>query len=417
MKELRKKTILTIFAILTVMLITGLTLLNVNSYRREYMSIERGLNVFDDRGGFRDGPRGPEGGVDDRKLKPRELDNMMFMDNEVYTVRLDETGGIAEILSHGSISDDFDVETIAAAITDSVSGTPEDRMHIGNLYRDAYSYKYRSSDLIVILNNDAATSKLKTLLLQSVILFLVTEALTFLAARLIAGWIAKPAEEAFARQKEFIADASHELKTPLAVIMASADELSDNAAPEKKDRYIENIRYESDRMSRLIAGLLDLSKLEDDRSKDAYKDEDLTRIIEKTCLTFDGVAYEQGVTIETDIEEGLVLKCGRDEMEKMISTILDNAVKHSFRDTTVRVSAHSEKGSILIRIVNTGEPIKEEDREKIFERFYRADRSRNRDDNRYGLGLAIARRIARNHNGDIRAYSGEGDTTFEITLK
>lgn len=418
MKELRKKTILTIFSILTAILITGLTLLNINSYRREYLSIERGLNVFDNRGGFKEGPPGPNGaGNGDLKQRPHDLDNMMVMDNEVYTVKLAADGEIESIISHGNTSGDFDIENIAVSVKNLVLGSQSDLIYIGNLYKDDYSYKYRVNDLIVILNNEEKAGKLKLLLIESIIIFIITEAVLFLIARLITGWIVKPAEEAFKRQKEFIADASHELKTPLAVIMASADELACEGSPDKNEQYIENIRYESDRMSRLIMGLLDLSKLDEDRSGISYKEENLSRIIEKTCVAFDGVAFEQSVMIQTDIEAGLNYRCIKDEMEKMISTVLDNAIKHSYKDTTVRVSARNIKGSILIKITNSGDPIKDEDREKIFERFYRADRSRNRSDNRYGLGLAIAKKIAINHNGDIKAYSGSGDTTFEIILK
>ena len=418
MKELRKKTILTIFSILTAILTAGLAILNINIYRREYLSIERALNVFDNRGGFREGPPGPDGAEnDDRGLKPRELDNMMIMDNEVYTVKLGGDGEIESIIDHADSTGDFDIESIAASVKDLVTGSRSDLMYIGNLYTDAYSYKYRYNDLIVILNNEDKSDKLRSLLLESVIIFIIMEAVIYFCARLITGWIVRPAEEAFKRQKDFIADASHELKTPLAVIMASADELTGDNAPDKNEQYIENIRYESDRMSRLIRGLLDLSKLEDEGSAASHREEDLSRIIEKTCVAFDGIAFEQSVMIQTDIEENLRLKCNRDEIEKMISTILDNAVKHSYKNTSVRVSAHGMKAGIVIKIVNSGDPIKDEDREKIFERFYRADRSRNRSDNRYGLGLAIARRIAVNHNGDIKAYSGDGDTTFEIVLK
>lgn len=418
MKELRKKTILTIFSILSAILITALTVLNINSYRREYSSIEHGLHIFDDKGGFRGGRPGPNGsGNEENKPIPRDLDNMMIMDNEVYTVKLDKDGNITDIYSHGNTSDDFDIEKIAPVIRDSVSDSPSDLIFIGNLYHDDYSYKYRNSDLIVVLNNEERSSKLRTLLIGSVVFFIFMEAFLFLVSRLITGWIVKPAEEAFRRQKEFIADASHELKTPLAVIMASADELKSDETADKNEQYIENIRYESDRMNRLITGLLNLSKLEDDRPAVSYKEEDLSKIIEKTCLSFDGVAFEQSVMIQTDIEDNLKLKCSKDEMEKMISTILDNAVKHSYRDTTTRVTAHRIKGSITIKIINSGDPIPDEDKERIFERFYRSDRSRDRSDNRYGLGLAIARRIALNHNGDIKAYSRDGDTTFEIMLK
>lgn len=418
MKELRNKTILTIFSILTAILITGLTILNINSYRREYMSIERGLNVFDNRGGFKDGPPGPNAaGSGEWKQKPRELDNMMIMDNEVYTVKLDGDGEIENIISHGNTSGDFDIENTAVMVKSLVYGSQSDLIYIGNLYKDKYSYKYRVNDLIVILNNEEKSGKLKSLLLESVIIFIITEAVIFFVARLITGWIARPAEEAFRRQKEFIADASHELKTPLAVIMASADELSGAVSFDKNEQYIENIRYESDRMNRLITGLLDLSKLEDDKSRESFKEENLSKIIEKTCLAFDGIAFEQSVMIQTDIEKDISFQCVKDEMEKMISTILDNAIKHSYKDTTVRVNAHIIGNNIVVKIVNTGDPIKDEDREKIFERFYRADRSRTRSDNRYGLGLAIAKRIAINHKGNIKAYSGGGDTTFEIVLK
>ena len=170
-------------------------------------------------------------------------------------------------------------------------------------------------------------------------------------------------------------------------------------------------------MSRLIQGLLNLSRLEDGNEKASFKEENLTRILEKSCLAYEGVAFEQGVGIREDIEENLSLKCSKDEIEKMISTILDNAVKHSYRDTEVRVSAKRIRSGIMLKVINTGDPIKDEDRERIFERFYRADKSRNRSEGRYGLGLAIAKQVVINHNGTIRAYSAGGDTTFEILLK
>ncbi|MCR4739236.1 MAG: HAMP domain-containing histidine kinase [Lachnospiraceae bacterium] len=444
MRELRKKTLLTIFAILTAMLAAGLTIYNTNSYRREYMSVERALNIFDDRG--RAGGGAPGGGVPEsnapRSGEPFDLEgklpepeNMMIMDNEVYTVKLGPDGEITDIYSHGNVSGDFAVKEIAAGIItaagimDGNAPGPGDITYIGNLYRAAFSYKYRNHDSIVIINNRDKADKLRILLLESVIIFVILEVFLFAISRLITGWIVKPAEEAFKRQKEFIADASHELKTPLAVIMASADELeketvenSENAGRDggngaaTQKVYIENIRYESDRMNRLISGLLNLSKLEDGNISESYKDEDLSRIIEKTCLSYEGVAFEQGVIIQPVIEEGIRFKCSKDEMEKLFSTILDNAVKHSYKDTEIRVNARRNKGGINVKIINKGDPIPDEDREKIFERFYRSDRSRNRDDNRYGLGLAIARQIAKNHNGDIKAYSSEGDTTFEIIL-
>jgi signal transduction histidine kinase len=415
MKELRKKTTITIFVIFSAILIVSLLMLNIRNYNRERESIEKNLNILENRSGLKDGLNGKnKGGKENRKLKVRELENTMIMDYEIYTVELDDSE-ISKITGHGYESEDFDAESIAKTI---LSDVPGDRIYIGNLYLGGFSYKYQCGESIVLLNNAETSEKLRNLLFESVIIFILSETILYFLSRLITGWLVTPAEKAFSGQKEFIADASHELKTPLAVIMASSDEL--DAATEESDpkrKYINNIKYEADRMNRLILSLLNLSRLEDGNAREGYKDEDLSRIIEKSCLAYEGVAFEQGVGIKEDIEENLRLKCSKDEIEKMISTILDNAVKHSFRDTDVRVSARQTRHDITIKIVNSGEPIKAEDKDKIFERFYRADESRNRSDNRYGLGLAIARQIALNHNGTITARSDGGDTTFEIVLK
>ena len=226
--------------------------------------------------------------------------------------------------------------------------------------------------------------------------------------------ITKPAEDAFKKQKDFIADASHELKTPLAVIMASSDELKND---KKNKKYVDNIKYESERMNNLIKSLLDLSKLENGISIDNYKEENISKIIEKVSLTFEAVAFEQNIEIETNIEKNITFKCSKDEIERLISILLDNAIKHSYKDSTIIVNLSKDKNSINIEITNSGDPIKAGDEEKIFERFYRADKSRNREANRYGLGLAIAKNIVTNHNGTIKAYSKDKKTTFKINLK
>ena len=433
MKELRRKTNLTIIFILSIILVVVLVLLNVRSYTREQEDIRRSLNMLDNRMGPRNGfGRGmdvpgepPKTGNPEKDFvpggpippegiseEPQDMGNLMILDHELYVVEVQD-GAVSNIYSLGNTSEDFDVETAAEEILAKES---KDAVYAENLYFGGYSYQYHYDRSIVILNNAESSKKLRELMLESLLLLIVAEGVIVLLARLITHWITKPAEEAFARQKEFIADASHELKTPLAVIMASADEMQ---APETQQKYLENIRYEADRMSRLIAGLLNLSKLENGEDIASYKEENLSRILEKTCLAYEGVAFEQGVLIDMDIEEEMILKCNKDEMEQMAATLLDNAVRHSHKDSTVRMKAeyNRKKGLIQIDVINCGDPIPAEDEEKIFERFYRADKSRSRSENRYGLGLAIARRIARNHNGDIRAHSENGETIFHVELR
>ena len=409
MKKLGRKVFLTIFGILTFFLIVSLVLINVMSYRRELESVRQNLNIIDDRGNWaRPGRRFFDEPRDDFMDENRPDDeNMMFGECEVYAVDI-ESGLIIQMFDHGEQSD-FD--PIGAAET-IINQNDADAVTIGNLYAGAYSYKYIYGRSIVIINNELISIKLRRLLIESIIIFFVIDILIAFVSKLVTGWITKPAKEAFDRQREFIADASHELKTPLAVIMASSDELKGN---EENARYIDNIKYESDRMNKLITGLLDLSKLEDGVSRENFKDENLSKIIEKTCLVFEGVAYDQGIGIETDIEPDIRRNCSKEEIEKLISTLVDNAVKHSEKGTSVLVNLHRGK-NIIIEVVNTGEPIAPGDEEKIFERFYRADKSRNRNENRYGLGLAIAKRIVLNHDGTIRAYSRDGKTVFHVEL-
>ena len=397
------------------MLIAVLSLLNVRNYNKEHEGIERSLNIFEDGGWEKNGLRpGQREGAWEPAFNPGEWRNAMIMDHEVYTVEIRD-GEVSQITTHGYESEDFDVEAIAERIISTEQG---DCFVIPNLYTGAYAYKYRYMDSIVIVNNAEPSQRLRTLLLESFLLFAIVEVGLYVLSGIITRWLVAPAEKAFSKQKDFVADASHELKTPLAVIMASADELDAGAGKhDQNQKYIDHIRYETDRMNRLIQGMLNLSRLEDGNEQMSYKEEDLSRILEKSCLAYEGVAFEQGVGIAEEIEENLRLRCSKEEIEKMISTILDNAVKHSDRDTSIRVYAAKTRGGILIKIINTGEPIREEDRDRIFERFYRADKSRNRSEGRYGLGLAIAKQVVINHNGTIRAYSEGGDTTFEIVLK
>ena len=452
MKKLSRTVFLTLFGILSLFLIISLILLNVQSYRREYENLSRNLEMVDERGNrirmeMQGG--GKQGAIKDDGMPPgqmpedyqgqgdyqnkedyqgqgeiqnkedyqgqgefqnkSEIENMMVMDHEVYTVEL-SGNSIERIINHGNMSSDFDAQAAAEEIISSNEG---DTLKVGNLYRNGYSFSYRTGRSIIIINKESVSQKMRSLLFESLLIFLVLEIVITFVSKLITKWITKPAREAFDKQREFIADASHELKTPLAVIIASSDELT---VDESNGKYIENIKYESDRMSKLISGLLDLSRIEEGISRDSFKDENLSGIVEKTCLVFEGVAFEQGVGIETEIEDGITYKCSKEEIEKLVSTLLDNAVKHSYKDTSVLVRLYRSRNSIIFKVINTGDPIKDGDEEKIFERFYRADKSRSRKENRYGLGLAIAKSIVLNHNGSIKAGSEDGKTTFRVEL-
>lgn len=403
MKELDRKVFNTIFIILSVFIFIIVFIYNVEIYRREYSAVQRNLSFMEERISKPD-YRIP---IIDDEQDDKNFENMMIMDYEVYTVIL-SNGEIERIISHSSNTSNFDVQSVAEKIVTKKQG-----MRIGSLYNNKYSYNYYL-DTIIIINTKNINNRLMLILIKSLIILLIVEILVYYVSKMLTKRITKPAQESYEKQRDFIADASHELKTPLAVIIASSDELKSD---KKNAKYVDNIKYESERMNNLIKSLLDLSKLENGVSIANYKEENISKIIERICLTFEAIAYENNVNIDINIEKDIKLKCSKEEIEKLISILLDNAIKHSYKDSSISVNLNNDKNSINLEIVNSGDPIKVGDEEKIFERFYRSDKSRKRDSNRYGLGLAIAKNIVINHNGTIKAFSKDGLTTFKINLK
>ncbi len=127
--------------------------------------------------------------------------------------------------------------------------------------------------------------------------------------------------------------------------------------------------------------------------------------------------FEKNVTLKTEIEDNITFKCDGDSIKQLNAILLDNAIKHSEKNSEITVSLSKNKNEIIFKVTNKGKEIKESDKEKIFERFYRVDKSRNRNENRYGLGLAIAKQIVTNHDGKIFVTCNNGYTTFNVNFK
>ena len=196
--------------------------------------------------------------------------------------------------------------------------------------------------------------------------------------------------------------------------MASSDALYNNP---KEKKWLNNIKSESDRMNNLIKNLLTLAKLEDD-NKDIIKSNlNLSKLVLFQALTYESLMFEQNLKLETLIDNDIHFKCNEEEMKELLSILIDNAIKHSFKNENIKVSLKETKNSVILKVENKGKEIPKGEEEKIFERFYRLDKSRNRNENRYGLGLAIAKKIAQNNNANITAKSENNLTTFEVVFK
>ncbi len=226
----------------------------------------------------------------------------------------------------------------------------------------------------------------------------------------IARRIVRPLEENDRKQKRFVSDAGHELKTPIAVISANSELLRRESGGSE---WLDNIDYENAKMSELVKQLLTLSKAGNgDLPKEAV---DLSRLADGEILAFESLAFEKGVRLDSDVEPGITVEGNRSQLCQLVSILLDNALSHG-TGGTIGVSLKKEKHSAVLTVSNDADPISPEQLEHLFDRFYRTDESRGGDGAHYGLGLSIALAVAETHGGNIRAAYRNGRAVFTVAI-
>nr|MCR5138062.1 HAMP domain-containing histidine kinase [Oscillospiraceae bacterium] len=235
-----------------------------------------------------------------------------------------------------------------------------------------------------------------------VILFFIS---LFLSRRII-----RPLEANDKQQKQFIYDARHELKTPVAVISTNAELLSRELG---ENEWLANIQYENERMGDLVKQLLDLSRAEN--TETLMETVDLSRIVTGEVLAFESVAFDQGKTIRSDIDEGIHVMGNQAQLTQLTSILLDNAVRHGTGDQ-IELSLKLYGHAAVLSAVNDGDEIPAEKREHLFDRFYRVDEARNSEGHHYGLGLSIAKAVAERHGGTIRVNCQDGKIRFTVSI-
>jgi len=271
----------------------------------------------------------------------------------------------------------------------------------------------KNTTIISMIKDENTVLHIKTAIIFSAIMVVISLVVIFVIAKKLSKTIVKPVEETFEKQKQFISDASHELKTPLAVIEANADVLQEKVSENKWLGYIQN---EIESMNKLINELLLLAKIENVDNIKEYTELNLSKEVEIILSMFESITYEKGVIIESNIDENIKLNGNKEDVERIVSTLTDNAIKHTEPQKKVIVNLKKEKNEIIFEVKNMGDPIPEGEREKIFERFYRIDKSRNRQEKRYGLGLAIAKSTIEKYNGKIEVDYKDGFTIFKVII-
>lgn len=257
---------------------------------------------------------------------------------------------------------------------------------------------------LIFLDRTRELDSCKNFLFVSIICSIAGIGAVFVLVIIFSRRIVRPVAESYEKQKEFITNAGHEIKTPLAIIRADAEVLSMEESEKGNDEneWIKDIFTQTDRMTKLTEGLIYLSKMEE-KSEITKKEFELSSMAEEIVKSFSSLAITNGKKIDKSIESNLEM-CGDERsIRELMNILLDNAVKYADNESSVRFTVRKNKKSVIIQTENKTSGITSEDVSHMFDRFYRADKSHNSDRLGFGIGLSVANAIVKANNGKVKA--------------
>ena len=322
-----------------------------------------------------------------------------------FTVKYDKENHVTANVEHIASIDEGKAITMADAVrsSDHKTGESGDYRYRVNADRDMvvfvdYTYEYNSVDLLTFMLS----------LLATVFILLITVLFWFLSRRIV-----KPFEENSRMQKQFITDASHELKTPIAIISANAEVL---AYKNGESEWLNNITTQVTRISELVNELLTLNRLEEVDEISDIESVNLSEMTQAVCADFEEVFRSKNVQMNCDIQPDVTINGNTDQLKRLVSVLVENASKYVTENGELRVMLNKELRYTTLSIYNTCEVDPDGDYKHLFDRFYRPDSSRTSSTGGHGIGLSIAKRITVLHGGSIEAIPSDDGLTFYVKL-
>lgn len=398
----RRKIVLLIMSVLVVLFLGMLGIIYGTSYyevsQRNQEMLERYVELYS----LEEQPQ-----IEKLPVKVSHSENTKaFRLSTFYSVALSEEG---EVLG-------ADNEKTAVYSTKELAEIAAEIRKKGRTYGTRGNLVYRKAEkegytLVAFMDNTVMQESMTTLFRYTLVFGSIAVVLFFFLSVYLAKRIVAPLEESYGKQKQFISDAGHELKTPVSVISANAELLLREIG---ENKWLSNIQYENERMGELTTQLLELARAEN--AEQEMEKLDLGRLVTGEMLPFECMAFEQGITLSSRIEEGVCVSGSSLQMKQLVSILLDNAIRHCGEGKEVTVLLKREKGEGVLRIINSGEEIPREQRGQLFERFYRVDTARSGEECHYGLGLAIAKAILESHRGKINVLCYDGKVEFAVGI-
>lgn len=327
---------------------------------------------------------------------------------EFFVIMADDDGKYIACMNNEDLTD----ENAQAYITEILSNKNNTGMMDSYQF---YNVPKNNGTLIALTDKSEEKKVMNQFIRTTIIIGALTLVVLSFAGYFLSKKSIEPIKTAFEKQKQFISDASHELKTPLTVISANADVLSGEIG---ENKWLNYIKSQTDRMNLLVNDLLNLTRLENNTSNFICTDFSLSQAVTNTALPFECRAFETNKKFIVDIEDGLTVTGSEQHIKQMTAIFIDNALKYSNDGGIVRVSLRKQGDRKILSVYNTGTGVKDSEKDKIFERFYRSDDSRTRQaTGGYGLGLAIAKSIIDKHRFKISVENIEGESiNFIVTM-
>ena len=411
-KKSRRKIVAAIMSVLVLLWIGTLGIIYASSYfdmKRQNEQMLRSyaeMYTLSQSFGQMMPPRRPMPGGNPGFKPGFDPDAPKFQLSTFYTVAISYDGKVLEIKNDSpTVYTDDALERMAKNIIKGTESTGTlDNLTFLKADKNGYT-------LVAFMDNTVVNESAMTLFRYTLIFGGVALVLFFFLSVYLAGRIVKPLEESYQKQRQFISDAGHELKTPVSVVNANAELLSREIGD---NQWLQNIQYENERMGMLVGQLLDLARTENVTPQMEHID--FSRVVGGEALPFESVAFEKGLALNTDITNGIYMDGNSTQLKQLVSILLDNAIRHSKNGGEVRMTLTKEHGIVELSVINCGDEISAEHRAQIFERFYRVDSARNGEDKHYGLGLAIAKVIVSSHHGHIEVLCYNGLVEFRVNF-
>lgn len=409
-KKSRRKIVAAIMSVLVLLWVGTLGVIYASSYiemsRRNIAMMTAHTEMYTLSNSFDDMtpimPK-PDGG---NRFNPGFAESPVFQLSTFYTVAMSYDGSVLEIRnSQPNIHSDDELKELATEIIKGKKTKGTDK--------DLAFYKTDKSgyNLVVFMDNTVINENAATLFRYTLIFGGMALIVFFFLSQFLAKKIIRPLEENHMKQKQFISDAGHELKTPVSVVSANAELLSREIG---ENQWLDNILYENERMGMLVGQLLELARTESVTPQ--MEIIDFSRLVQGEALPFESVAFENGLELICNTQDGITVEGNSSQLKQLVSILLDNGIRHSTDGKTIKLRLIKEHGVAVLSVINNGDEIPEEHRKQIFERFYRVDTARNGEDKHYGLGLAIAKSITETHKGHIEVLCYNSLVELRVTI-